>query len=111
LTKTLNLKIWISIDYFTANEIRTLNSTYNPSKTITIKIKDTLQPNTTYSFFGQRLTMKETRSINLSMYFLLEIILTLKPSQGKSAYDKEVESFVSVLLYEVYLPILSIIRP
>ena len=77
-----------------------------PSKTITIKIKDTLQPNTTYSFnFGQSIAdNNEGNPFNQFKYVLSTgnyiDSLSLR-GKVKSAYDKEVESFVSVLLYEV----------
>ena len=77
-----------------------------PTKTITIKIKDTLQPNTTYSFnFGQSIAdNNEGNPLNQFKYVFstgdyidsLDLGGTIK-----SAYDKEVESFVSVMLYDV----------
>ncbi|RDI56984.1 Ig-like domain-containing protein [Flavobacterium glaciei] len=77
-----------------------------PTKTITIKIKDTLQPNTTYSFnFGQSIAdNNEGNPFNQFKYVFstgdyidsLDLGGTIK-----SAYDKEVESFVSVMLYDV----------
>lgn len=77
-----------------------------PSKTITIKIKDTLQPNTTYSFnFGQSIAdNNEGNPLNQFKYVFStgNYIDSLSLSgRVKSAYDKEVEPFVSVLLYEV----------
>ena len=77
-----------------------------PSKTITIKIKDTLQPNTTYSFnFGQSIAdNNEGNPFNQFKYVFStgNYIDSLSLSgKVKSAYDKEVEPFVSVLLYEV----------
>ncbi len=77
-----------------------------PTKTITIKIKDTLQPNTTYSFnFGQSIAdNNEGNPFNQFKYVFStgNYIDSLSLSgKVKSAYDKEVESFVSVLLYEV----------
>jgi hypothetical protein len=77
-----------------------------PSKTITIKIKDTLRTNTTYSFnFGQGIAdNNEGNPLNQFKYVFStgDYIdsLTLDGTV-KSAYDKEVESFVSVMLYEV----------
>lgn len=77
-----------------------------PTKIITIKIKDTLQPNTTYSFnFGQSIAdNNEGNPLNQFKYVFstgdyidsLDLGGTIK-----SAYDKEVESFVSVMLYDV----------
>ena len=77
-----------------------------PSKTITIKIKDTLRPNTTYSFnFGQGIAdNNEGNSLNQFKYVFSTGDYIDSLSLGgtvKSAYDKEVESFVSVMLYEV----------
>jgi uncharacterized protein (DUF2141 family) len=76
------------------------------SKSITIKIKDTLQPNTTYSFnFGQSIAdNNEGNPFNQFKYVFSTgnyiDSLTLGGTV-KSAYDKEVESFVSVMLYDV----------
>ncbi len=77
-----------------------------PSKTITIKIKDTLQPNTTYSFnFGQSIAdNNEGNPLNQFKYVFSTGAYIDSLSLGgtvKSAYDKEVESFVSVMLYNV----------
>ena len=77
-----------------------------PSKTITIKIKDTLQPNTTYSFnFGQSIAdNNEANPLNQFKYVFSTGDYIDSLSLGgtvKSAYDKEVESFVSVMLYDV----------
>lgn len=77
-----------------------------PSKTITIKIKDTLQANTTYSFnFGQSIAdNNEGNPYNQFKYVFSTGDYIDSLSLGgivKSAYDKEVESFVSVMLYDV----------
>lgn len=77
-----------------------------PTKTITIKIKDTLQANTTYSFnFGQSIAdNNEENPLNQFKYVFSTGDYIDSLSLGgtvKSAYDKEVESFVSVLLYDV----------
>ena len=77
-----------------------------PSKTISIKIKDTLKPNTTYSFnFGQSIAdNNEGNPFNQFKYVFStgDYIDSLSLSGSvKSAYDKEVESFVSVMLYEI----------
>lgn len=77
-----------------------------PSKTITIKIKDTLQPNTTYSFnFGQSIAdNNEGNPLNQFQYVFStgDYIDSLSLSGSvKSAYDKEAEPFVSVMLYDV----------
>jgi len=76
------------------------------SKTITIKIKDTLQPNTTYSFnFGQSIAdNNEGNPLNQFKYVFSTGPFIDSLSLGgsiKSAFDREVESFVSVMLYEV----------
>ncbi len=75
-------------------------------KFITIKIKDTLQPNTTYSFnFGQSIEdNNEGNPLSQFKYVFSTgaIIDSLSISGAvKDAYAKEAESFVSVMLYEV----------
>lgn len=76
------------------------------SKFITLKIKDTLQPNTTYSFnFGQSITdNNEGNPYNQFKYVFStgDYIDSLAlGGKVKDAYNKEVESFVSIMLYEV----------
>ena len=76
------------------------------SKFLTIKIKDTLQPNTTYSFnFGQSIAdNNEGNPYNQFKYVFSTGNYIDSLSLGgkiKSALDKEVESFVSVMLYEI----------
>ena len=76
------------------------------TKYLTIQIKDTLQPNTTYSFnFGQSITdNNEGNPLNQFKY-----VFSTGPyidsldlgGRVKDALDREVESFVSVMLYEV----------
>ncbi|MFH6997597.1 Ig-like domain-containing protein [Flavobacterium sp. FlaQc-57] len=78
----------------------------NASKVITIKIKDTLQPNTTYSFnFGQSIAdNNEGNAINQFKYIFStgSYIDSLSISgRIKDAYEKNVDNFVSVMLYEV----------
>ena len=75
------------------------------SKFITIKIKDTLQPNTTYSFnFGQ--SIQDNNEGNPYQQFKyvfstgtyidsLSVLGTIK-----DAYSKKTDNFVSVMLYE-----------
>ncbi|MNS04018.1 hypothetical protein D3C72_353670 [compost metagenome] len=75
------------------------------SKFITIKINDTLQPNTTYSFnFGQSIAdNNEGNPYNQFKYIFStgDYIDSLAlGGRVKDAYNKEVESFVSVMLYE-----------
>ncbi|MEO8253664.1 MAG: Ig-like domain-containing protein [Flavobacterium sp.] len=76
------------------------------SKVITIKINDTLQPNTTYSFnFGQSVTdNNEGNPLNQFKYVFStgDYIDSLSLSgKIKYSYEKEPESFISVMLYEV----------
>jgi hypothetical protein len=76
------------------------------SKFITIKIKDTLQPNTTYSFnFGQSIAdNNEGNPLNQFKYVFSTgsyIDSLALGGRVKDAYNKEVESFVSVMLYEI----------
>lgn len=76
------------------------------SKYITIKIKDTLLPNTTYSFnFGQSLTdNNEGNPLNQFKYVFStgDYIDSLAlGGKVKYAYEKEPESFISVMLYEI----------
>lgn len=75
-------------------------------KIITIKINDTLQPNTTYSFnFGQSIEdNNEGNPLSQFRYvFSTGAIIDSLFISGtvKDGYEKEVESFVSVMLYEV----------
>lgn len=75
------------------------------SKYITIKIKDTLLPNTTYSFnFGQSITdNNEGNPLNQFKYVFStgDYIDSLAiGGKVKYAYEKEPESFISVMLYE-----------
>lgn len=76
------------------------------SKYLTIKIKDTLQPNTTYSFnFGQSIAdNNEGNPYNQFKYvFSTGNFIDSLAIGGtiKDAYEKEADSFVSVMLYEV----------
>ena len=78
----------------------------NVSKYLTIKINDTLQPNTTYSFnFGQSITdNNEGNPYNQFKYIFSTGAYIDSLSIGgtvKDAFNKEVESFVSVMLYDV----------
>lgn len=78
----------------------------NASKFITIKIKDTLKPNTTYSFnFGQSISdNNEGNPFNQFKYVFStgDYIDSLSLNgKVKDAYDKEAEPFVSVMLYEI----------
>ena len=76
------------------------------SKFIDIKILDTLQPNTTYSFnFGQSIAdNNEGNPYNQFKYVFSTGAFIDSLTLGgtvKDAYNKEVESFVSVMLYDV----------
>lgn len=102
--KIKDLKKQLIISPPLKNEPLLLPST--PSKIITIKINDTLQDNTTYSFnFGQSITdHNEGNAFNQFKYVFStgKTIDSLAISgKVKDAYFKEVESFVSVMLYDV----------
>ncbi|MBB1193010.1 hypothetical protein DNC80_04920 [Flavobacterium sp. SOK18b] len=77
-----------------------------PTKTITITLKDTLQPNTTYSLnFGQSIADNNEENPLNQFKYVFSTGATIDSLQLggtiKSALDKEVEPFVSVMLYEV----------
>lgn len=83
-----------------------LISPLTSSKYITIKINDTLKPNTTYSFnFGQSIAdNNEGNPLNQFKYIFStgnNIDSLAIGGKIKDAYNKEVESFISVMLYEV----------
>lgn len=79
---------------------------YNASKVITIKLKDTLQPNTTYSFnFGQSIEdnnegipYPQFKYVFSTGTYIDSLKLNVKI---KDALEKKVDNFVSVMLYEV----------
>ncbi|TCN53823.1 hypothetical protein D0809_19675 [Flavobacterium circumlabens] len=78
----------------------------NVSRFITIKLRDTLQPNTTYSLnFGQGITdNNEGNAYNQFKYvFSTGSYIDSLSLNGKikDAYEKNVDNFVSVMLYEV----------
>ena len=78
----------------------------NASKYLNIKITDTLQPNTTYSFnFGQSITdNNEGNVLNQFKYVFSTGSYIDSLSIGgtvKDSYNKDVESFVTVMLYDV----------
>lgn len=79
---------------------------YTASKTITINIKDTLQPNTTYSFnFGQ--SIEDNNEAN--PYSQFKYVFSTGPYidslqlkvKVKDALELKTDNFVSVMLYEV----------
>lgn len=75
------------------------------SKTITLKIKDTLQPNTTYSFnFGESIQDNNEGNPLRQFQYLCSTgsyidSLAIKGTIA-DAHDKKTDHFVSVLLYE-----------
>lgn len=77
----------------------------NASKRITIKLKDTLLPNTTYSFnFGNSIQDNNEGIPYQQFKYVFSTgsyidSLTLEGTI-KDAYNKEVDNFVSVMLYE-----------
>ena len=77
----------------------------NASKTITIKIKDTLQPNTTYSFnFGQSIEDNNEGNPYSQFKYVFSTgsyIDSLKLNvKIKDALEKKSDNFVTVMLYE-----------
>jgi len=112
-TITLNFDEYIKLKNLNKQLIISPPMKYEPlisptsvSKFIKIDIKDTLQPNTTYSFnFGQAITdNNEGNAINQFKYIFSTgpYIDSLKLSgRIKDAKDKYVDNFVSVMLYEV----------
>ncbi len=79
---------------------------YNASKVITIKIKDTLKPNTTYSFnFGQSIEDNNEANPYSQFKYVFSTgtyIDSLKINvKVKDALEKKAANFVSIMLYEV----------
>ena len=79
---------------------------YNASKIITIKLKDTLQPNTTYSFnFGQSIEDNNEGNPYSQFKYVFSTgsyIDSLKINvKVKDALEKKTDNFVSVMLYEI----------
>ncbi|RZJ30562.1 MAG: hypothetical protein EOO48_04665 [Flavobacterium sp.] len=100
--KDVNKQLIISPPMAKAPDI----SPQTASKTITIKINDTLRPNTTYSFnFGQ--SIEDNNESNpypqFKYVFSTGSYIDSLSLRGvvKDAYNKDVEHFVSVMLYEV----------
>ena len=79
---------------------------YNASKYITIKLRDSLLPNTTYSFnFGQSIEDNNEGNALHQFKYIFSTgnyidSLALKATV-KDALEKKVSSFVSIMLYEV----------
>ena len=76
------------------------------SKTLTIKLRDTLQPNTTYSFnFGQSIEDNNEGNPFSQFKYVFSTgsyIDSLKIKvKVKDALEKKVDNFVSVMLYEI----------
>ena len=79
---------------------------YTASKTITIKLRDTLQPNTTYSLnFGQSIEDNNEGNPYSQFKYVFSTgayIDSLKINvKIKDALENKVDNFVSVMLYEV----------
>ncbi|MCR5861266.1 Ig-like domain-containing protein [Flavobacterium sp. J372] len=100
--KDVNKQLIISPPMNTAPDIVPTGSA---SKYINIKIKDTLQPNTTYAFnFGQSITDNNEGNPYSQFKFVFSTgayidSLTLN-GRIRDAYSKETDDFVSVMLYE-----------
>ena len=78
----------------------------NASKVITIKLKDTLQPNTTYSLnFGQSIEDNNEGNPYSQFKYVFSTgayIDSLKINvKVKDALEKKTDNFVSVMLYEI----------
>jgi hypothetical protein len=79
---------------------------YNASKVITIKLKDTLLPNTTYSFnFGQSIEDNNEGNPYSQFKYLFSTGATIDSLKLnvkiKDALEKKQDNFVSVMLYEI----------
>lgn len=79
---------------------------YNASKVITIKLKDSLKPNTTYSFnFGQSIEDNNEGNPYPQFKYVFSTgayIDSLKLHvKIKDALEKKTDNFVSVMLYEI----------
>lgn len=79
---------------------------YNASKVITIQLKDTLQPNTTYSLnFGQSIEDNNEGNPYSQFKYVFSTgpyIDSLKINlKVKDALEKKTDNFVSVMLYEI----------
>ena len=100
--KNVNKQLIISPPMKTAPEIFPNNA----SKTITIRIKDTLKPNTTYSLnFGQSIEDNNESNVLPQFKYVFSTgsqidSLKLKTTY-KDALEKKADNFVSIMLYEV----------
>lgn len=100
--KNINKQLIISPPMKNQPEI----SPYNASKTITIRLKDTLQPNTTYSLnFGQSIEDNNEGNPYPQFKYVFSTgpyIDSLKINvKIKDALENKVDNFVSVMLYEI----------
>ncbi len=79
---------------------------YNASKYITVRLRDTLKPNTTYSLnFGQSIEDNNESNVLPDFKYVFSTgpyidSLKLKTS-FKDALDKKADKFISVMMYEV----------
>lgn len=100
--KDLNKQLIISPPMETPPNIIPMGSA---SKYISIKIKDTLQPNTTYSFnFGQSITDNNEGNAYSQFKFIFStgsyIDSLTVVGKIKDAYSSKTDNFVNVMLYE-----------
>jgi uncharacterized protein (DUF2141 family) len=100
--KNVNKQLIISPPMTNAPDV----SPFNASKFITIKIKDTLRANTTYSFnFGQSIEDNNEQNPYQQFKYVFstgEFIDSLKlEATVTDALEKKTKNFVSVMLYEV----------
>ena len=100
--KNLNKQLIVSPPFNKPLEVLPLNA----SKMLTIKIKDTLLPNTTYSFnFGQSIEdnnegnpYQQFKYVFSTGSYIDSLALSVKV---KDALEKKTDNFVSVMLYEI----------
>jgi uncharacterized protein (DUF2141 family) len=100
--KNLNKQLIVSPPFDKQPEILPINA----SKILTIKIKDTLLPNTTYSFnFGQSIEdnnegnpYQQFKYVFSTGSYIDSLALSVKV---KDALEKKTDNFVSVMLYEI----------
>ncbi len=99
--KDVNKQLVVSPPMSTPPEV----TPYTASKTITVRFRDTLQPNTTYSFnFGQSIEDNNESNPLPQFKYIFSTgtyidSLTLSGTI-KDAFEKNPDSFVSVMLYE-----------
>jgi hypothetical protein len=99
--KDVNKQLVVSPPMSTPPEV----APYTASRTITVRFRDTLQPNTTYSFnFGQSIEDNNEGNALPQFKYIFSTgtyidSLTLSGTI-KDAFEKNPDSFVSVMLYE-----------